>query len=325
MIMCVDVSVIIPTYNVEKYVEYCLNLVLRQSLKTIEIIVIDDMSTDATVDIVRGIAKVDSRVRIFSTGENSGPGVARNIGLEKATGTYCIFMDADDFYYDSECLSYLVNLSRRHGGVTVCGDKIDFNEKSGQFIPNSTIREKDVCVYSGEMTSIFWYTTFLFNRKILVENAIVFPEVYQFEDPVFLASVLSINQKIFISNRIIYVYRILHKETKFTPDTIRVMISCNKKIIAFLKKDSRIWESIYLSLLRLASKAIFSGTMQERKENLAEITLLFQMFPQQYSCSYSSMHVVGLALLVALSDVFVKILPGKYKKILKNIYLLLRK
>ena len=91
------VSVIIPVYNTEKYLRECLNSVVNQTLKDIEIICVDDGSTDSSPEILREYAEKDSRIKIL-TQENQFAGIARNHGMETANGQYYAFMDADDCY-----------------------------------------------------------------------------------------------------------------------------------------------------------------------------------------------------------------------------------
>ncbi len=91
----IKVSVIIPIYNVEKYIEECLLSILEQSLRDIEIICVNDGSSDKTMDIVEKYAKLDSRIVIINQ-ENGGPSSARNAGLFKARGEYISFIDSDD-------------------------------------------------------------------------------------------------------------------------------------------------------------------------------------------------------------------------------------
>lgn len=99
----VIVSVIIPVHNAAEYISETLNTVLTQSLKEIEIIIVNDNSTDNTLDIVAKIADEDSRVRVITNPSNVGGGESRNIGLRIATGEYIIFLDDDD-YADKEML-----------------------------------------------------------------------------------------------------------------------------------------------------------------------------------------------------------------------------
>ena len=90
------VSVIIPVYNVEKYLKKCLDSVITQTYTNLEIICVDDGSTDHSLDILRFYEKKDSRIKVF-TQKNLGPSVARNKALDAATGKYISFVDADDF------------------------------------------------------------------------------------------------------------------------------------------------------------------------------------------------------------------------------------
>ena len=92
-----DVSVIIPAYNVEDYIRPCMDSVLAQTLEKIEVICVDDGSTDSTLSILKDYERRDSRVRVF-TQENGGAGKARNEGLKAATGKALSFLDADDFF-----------------------------------------------------------------------------------------------------------------------------------------------------------------------------------------------------------------------------------
>lgn len=92
------ISVIIPTYNVEKYVERCLDSILGQDYENLEVIIIDDVSPDNTVEVCRKYAEKDSRVKVYPNETNCGPATNRNRGLEKANGDYILFADADDFY-----------------------------------------------------------------------------------------------------------------------------------------------------------------------------------------------------------------------------------
>ena len=91
------VSVIIPVYNTEPYLRQCLDSVVNQTLLDIEIICVDDGSTDTSPEILREYAASDSRIRIF-TQPHADAGVARNLGLRHASGKYLSFLDADDFF-----------------------------------------------------------------------------------------------------------------------------------------------------------------------------------------------------------------------------------
>ena len=92
----VKISVILPVYNAEEYLEECLESIANQSFKDIEIICVNDGSTDASLDVLEKRQKHDSRISII-TRENKGAGAARNVGLEHASGDYIYFMDSDDY------------------------------------------------------------------------------------------------------------------------------------------------------------------------------------------------------------------------------------
>ena len=91
------VSVIIPVYNVEDYLRQCLDSVINQTLKDIEIICVDDGSTDKSLEILHEYEKKDSRITVL-TQKNQYAGVARNVGMSVATGKYFVFLDSDDFF-----------------------------------------------------------------------------------------------------------------------------------------------------------------------------------------------------------------------------------
>ncbi|NBH82434.1 glycosyltransferase [bacterium C-53] len=107
----INVSVIIPVYNVEKYLEECLNSIIGQSLTQIEIICVNDGSTDRSGDILRRYQKKDTRISVYEK-MNGGQSSARNLGLRKATGKYLYFMDSDD-YLEPGALETLYDESER--------------------------------------------------------------------------------------------------------------------------------------------------------------------------------------------------------------------
>ena len=96
------ISVIVPVYNAASSLHRSLGSVLRQTLPDFELIVIDDCSTDESADILEEYRVIDDRVRIFSTTKNSGPGVARNVGLKNARGKFIAFLDSDDFWMNNK-------------------------------------------------------------------------------------------------------------------------------------------------------------------------------------------------------------------------------
>lgn len=103
----IKVSVIIPVYNAQKYLEKCLNSVVSQTLKDIEIICVDDGSSDSSPDILQSFAKKDSRV-IIKRQKNLFAGAARNNGMDTARGKYFVFWDSDDFF-EKNALEVLYN------------------------------------------------------------------------------------------------------------------------------------------------------------------------------------------------------------------------
>ena len=96
------VDIVVPVYNVEKYISDCLDSLLAQTMKDIRIICVNDGSTDESLDIVNRYAEKDSRIIVINQ-KNGGRSAARNAGLRKVTAPYVMFCDSDDYYLPDTC------------------------------------------------------------------------------------------------------------------------------------------------------------------------------------------------------------------------------
>ncbi len=121
-------SVIIPAYNVEKYIKRCINSVLSQDLKNIEIIVIDDGSKDKTSDICLEISKNNKNI-IYKKVQNSGCSAARNLGISMAKGKYIAFLDSDDWVDLDMYINMVEEAEKNQADIVICGfKKLDENK-----------------------------------------------------------------------------------------------------------------------------------------------------------------------------------------------------
>ena len=107
------VSVIVPMYNPGQMIQRGLNSLRNQTLRDIEIILVDDCSDESTLTEAKAAASEETRIRVLKTEVNSGPGIARNIGIDNAVGEYLAFMDADDFLAP-ECLEILYDTAQKY-------------------------------------------------------------------------------------------------------------------------------------------------------------------------------------------------------------------
>ena len=142
------ISVVIPVYNVEKYVVQCIKSVLNQIYTKLDIIVVDDGSTDNSGQICDRYAKEDTRIRVIHK-ENGGLSDARNRGIEEAIGRYIIFIDSDD-YVSPNYVDNLYNLVKKNGcdiGVTCA---IKYNYKTKYLCKTESMKSQETKVFNSE-------------------------------------------------------------------------------------------------------------------------------------------------------------------------------
>lgn len=110
------VSVVVAVHNMKEHIRQCIKSVLHQTMQDLELILVDDVSTDGTADIIREYAQLDKRINIVWQQENGGAQLARNAGIAISRGRYIISLDHDDFL-DSQALEYAVNTFKKHEGL----------------------------------------------------------------------------------------------------------------------------------------------------------------------------------------------------------------
>ena len=217
------VSVIVPVYNAEKYLKKCLQSLVEQTLSDIEIICINDGSTDNSLSIIEQFAKSDSRIKIITT-QNRGQSQARNKGLEIAKGEYTGFLDSDD-YADTTMFEKLYTAAKQNDSdVVMCGVYI-LNEKTGAITSNDPYfglkifeEQKDTGVFFNGVFSYEQCRDFLFricvvpwNKLIktdfLKKNSIKFAEGLSFEDNIFSLELLLNAGRISLVNEPLPYYR----------------------------------------------------------------------------------------------------------------------
>lgn len=123
------VSIIMPVYNAERYLKETLDSVVRQSFQKLEIILVDDGSTDSSLTILKDYEIADSRVHVFHQ-SNKGAGAARNLGMRHATGKYLLFLDCDDLFELDMVEKMYVTAEEREVDVLVCRSD-HFDDTSG--------------------------------------------------------------------------------------------------------------------------------------------------------------------------------------------------
>lgn len=246
----IKVSVIIPVYNSQKFIGSCLLRVLAQSLREIEIVCVDDGSTDDSADIIAQTAQRDSRVKLIRQ-ENAGPGPARNAGIAAATGEFVTFLDADDRYSSDDYLRVLYE-GAVDNGVDVSGACF-YNDHAGR-LEKDFSNDPDLAGYTFTESGVKSYRDYQFDygfhrfmfKRSLFESAsdsaagVVdvaadanatdtvasgpFPALTFFEDPVFLVQTLHRAGRFFATNKVGYCYRcdykVPHWTTKKTADLL---------------------------------------------------------------------------------------------------------
>ncbi len=172
--MDIIVSIVIPAYNVGLYIEDCIKSVFNQTYTNWELIVVDDGSTDNTLDIARKTVGDDPRIHIH-TQPNQGSAVARNTGLSYAKGSSIVFLDGDDFWLP-ECLEKLVSVQEQSGAqVVYCGYNHyymnGYNRNYRYGYPDGNII---IPVIKGEVR--FQLGAMLIDKKVLADNKLNFTE-----------------------------------------------------------------------------------------------------------------------------------------------------
>lgn len=179
------ISVIIPVYNSADLLTRCLNYLINQTYNKLEIIIIDDGSTDNTPGVCRDFAKRDARIK-FLRQKNSGPANARNNGLGKATGEYVHFHDADDFVEQDYYEKMVAALNQSHADI-ICGEV----EEIGYFFPKfdrvhiCTTLEEKLSIPRTYMFNVVW--RYLYRRDFLVQHNLQYPKnMFVGEDTMFM-------------------------------------------------------------------------------------------------------------------------------------------
>ena len=207
----VKVSVIVPAYNVEKYLAECLDSLINQTLEDIEIIVINDGSTDCTLQILEEYAAKDRRIKIINQ-ENAGQSVARNRGIDAAVGEYVAFVDADD-WVDLDFFRKLYDAAKKEnadvaaGGILFC----DLNLKRRFLVKYRSqkslykLKEKYKYLLCNGKHCYIWNK--IYHREHLLNGKLFFMDGKYYEDVFWSLQMLKVMDSAVCVPDILYYYR----------------------------------------------------------------------------------------------------------------------
>lgn len=204
----IRISVIIPIYNAERHLEECLDSCLKQALGQIEIICVNDGSTDNTEKILERYSAAYTNIIVLNQ-KNQGAGAARNLGMAHARGEFVAFMDSDDYYPDQYALKRLYEAAMEKE-VLVCGGslyvididngKVNINNRGHVFQENKVMHYREFQKFKG-------YTRFIYSTQFLKDNKINFPVYRRYEDPPFYVEVMVKVDKFYVIRDCVYMAR----------------------------------------------------------------------------------------------------------------------
>lgn len=239
------ISVILTVHNTEKYLRSCLDSLLAQCMKNIEIICVDDASEDDSVAIIKEYMQKDNRIELIELKENKGANYARNLALKKATGIYVSVLDADDFF-ETNFLEKLYNQAKKtNADITFCGFNLfddTTNEVQNIFwdIDRAILPKSEVFTMEPKLfdllPSFVWNQ--LYNRKFIKENNLSFADIRCFTDVYFNKTALLKAKRIsYVDEKLVY-YRVNNRDSISHNLTYSGAIRTIYVLADFLKKEN---------------------------------------------------------------------------------------
>ena len=290
------ISVIIPIYNVEKYISRCLDSVINQTYKKIEIICVDDGSPDNSIKILKEYEKKDSRIKIIRQ-ENGGLSSARNIGIKDSRGEYIFFLDSDDWLPLNSLELLYEDILLNKSDISV-GNLIKVYPKKNKEIGLKNLKKIDYSLKNYLEYSINKknFTANVVNKlyktKIIVENKILFKEKILYEDFLFTVQYFIYCKKISVIKEAVYYYFLEREDSIVNTVNIRdlevflniieiekFLINNNQKEILNLKYFQNY---IFEWLLSATVSKLFKNGDIEIVEKIYEIIKNNQIFKKYY-------------------------------------------
>lgn len=264
----VKVSVIVPVYNAENYLHQCMGSIISQTLKEIEIICVNDGSTDQSEDILKEYEKKDERVKVI-TQQNAGAGAARNAGLRIAKGEYLSFLDADDFFEpDMLKISYEKAKDKKAQIIVFGSDQYREDLQSFQTV-SWNIRKHALPPYrpmnhrtfTDNVFKVFvgWAWDKLFEREFVLQNGLVFQEQRTSNDLLFVFTSIVLAERIEVEDEIL-----IHQR-RDNPNSLS-------------NTRERSWHCFYDALLALRGNLEKTGLYQELEQDFINYSLHFSLW-----------------------------------------------
>ncbi len=270
------ISVVVPVYNVENYVERCINSIIAQTYKNIEIIIVDDGSTDNSGHIVDEISLKDQRIKVIHQ-ENGGLSAARNTGIDKAIGEYLVFVDSDD-YICSEMIEVLFkNMMEYNADVSVCDYFwIREGEDASDNGSNKTICYDKSNILNrinidARRTVVAWNKIY----KSVIFSELRYPVGKLQEDEFIIHEVLSKCSRIVYTDRKLYCYMIHEnsimgqKSTKSAFDGLEAV--CNRMVWASTHGNKQFVNGCFDVVLNVANCMLDSNELADYDQYALEV------------------------------------------------------
>lgn len=264
------ISIIIPFYNSAAYLENCVKSLCDQSYSNLELIFVNDGSTDHSKDIILKHQKNDDRVFLIEI-ENSGPGIARNHALLKASGEYVMFCDSDDSY-SPYMVAEMVSLIAVNENVDIamCNTKINLNgvqtrSKNSYFFNEKTGIHELTQTEKASINIVVWNK--IFKNKIIKDYNLSFLNQRYHEDENFIYKYLSVSKKINYTNKKLYTYNYredsISEETLDTSKHMSDYLTCFEDYYNFIKE----YDLLNSNLSYFAKALIFATHMMDSIED----------------------------------------------------------
>lgn len=261
------VSVVVPIYNVEKYLSYCIETLINQTYSNLEIILVNDGSTDSSGMICEEYKNKDNRVFVIHK-ENGGLSDARNVGLKYSKGKYILFIDSDDYVKLNMVEKLFDSCKKNQSDIGICyfekvfDDSIQTNNVESATGDEYIISGRDIIskIYHGDGSQIaFTAWNKMYKRELFTANNIIYP-VNRYHEDTFITYQLLFNaKKVSVVTEVLYYYRI-------RPTSIMTSLLTLKRVIdsidAYVSSIEFFFQNNDEELLELALNCYFMKTLR---------------------------------------------------------------